>query len=314
MEFNYGKFSAPVNTLIASALSLMLVFLSGTVLSLFQLFLIFPFTVLWVYEGWRWTFLGYLITGGISSLIFNPASAIVSMTFIVILSMVMGTLIERRALPFHELMIPALVYMTLAIVTLWVGQKSGSVDLGELFREAMKAGLQGALDTGKTGPQAELALRNAIDQAERLVPSILFLMGLVTALITSAVSRAMLSATGEDTAPFHLSFFEIPAAAGRVIIFSAIIGWGCAKFLGPQYQALGENLFFGSFWIFTLDGLAVMDTRLKGRMGKFSRIFLYLLLLLFFLSLLALFVVGMIDFFIRFRSRSQGGNHDPSEK
>ncbi len=314
MEFNYGKFSAPVNTLIASALSLMLVFLSGTYLPLFQLFLIFPFTVLWVYEGWRWTFLGYLITGALSSFLFNPASAIVSMSFIVLLSMIMGTLIERKVPLFHELMLPALAYMTIALLTLWVGQKSGSVDLEELFREAMKAGLQGALDTGKTNPQTEMALRNAIDQAERLVPSILFLMGLVTSVITSAVSRAMLSATGENTKPFSLSLFEIPKSAGNGIILAAVVGWGCVSFLGPQYRALEENLFFGGFWIFALDGLALLDAHLRRRMGKFSRTLLYLLLLLFLLSLLVLFIVGMIDFFVRFRSRLQGGNHGLSEK
>lgn len=314
MEFNYGKFSAPVNALIASVLSLLIIFLTGTVLPLFQLLMIFPFTVLWVSEGWRWTALAYLITAIASSLIFGPAVSIVYMPFVIILSMLMGTLIERKASLFHELMIPGMAYMALGLLMLWIGMKYGGIDLAKIIDEATKTQLPSSLMEGSVGPEIELAISKAIEQVKRLLPAILLLMGFLTAVLTSTISRSMLVATGEDTQRFALSRFEIPKPAGRLVLILAIIAWACASFIGPQFLAFKENLFFVTFWIFAFNGLALMNFRFRLRgTGSFIRVLISILLLLFVITLIFLFVVGLIDFFVRFRSRSQGGKHDPSK-
>ena len=315
MTFDSKKWTAPVNALIAAALSVFIYYISAHSVSVVRLLLYFPLTTLVVAHGLYWAGSAAMLAVAALAMLFGVEAGLsVGLRFCVI-SFVIGMAIRKRKALFHEIVFPAILFTALCVLLLFVEQWVSGRDIMALLREEMQsvslqvmelAKEQGALPAG-----SEVTLRQFFAAMLNLLPALFFVEGLLTATTTSLFSRLLLSRTEEDVARFSFAQFQITRKISAVLLTLVALGMLLSLWLEPLAY-LGSNIGIAVLVLYAFHGIARIDEQLSRRhVPKVLRALLYLSSFIFvFLTFFFVLIGFLLSFLYERNSAGEGGSHE----
>ena len=305
------KYSGPINSLMAIALTILIYYSSTHHLPFFGLFQIFPIATLFVSEGPVWTLISTIVIGVLAAVLTSPTQMALTMVYLLPAALCLGIMIKSKADFFHEIIVTSLVFLAAGFVQTGIAQMISGQSLIKLLRETMlgnydnfvKAMMErsGGIDI----PGLEYKYSTGVDIILKLIPGIGFLSGMVSVFFTSLLSHALLNAAGKDVASYGLSDFKFPRlpAIGALVIcaLTPIIGRGDSVLTTVLY-----NITLISAGVFLLNGFAYIDYIMKKRgRGIVRRLIVYTLAIVFMIGSVFATIMGLADAVFSIRDKEE---------
>lgn len=318
MKFDTNKMTAPVNALLAAALSVFIYYISARSVGVVRLLLYFPLTTLYIVEGIYWAGAATMLCVAAIAMLFGAETGISLGLHFLVMSFAIGIHIKRKKALFHEIVFPALLFAALSVALLFMTQWLTGQDVLALLREEMQNITQQVMELaeqqnagGVLPPGAEVLLRRSLEAMLNLLPAFLFVEGLLTAIVTSFFSHLLLSHTEEDVARFCLADFHITRKISGILLVLAAIGMMLSLWVEP-FAYLGTNIGTGVLVLYALHGVARIDEQLSRlHVPKVLRVILYFFAVLFvFLTVLFVLVGFLLSFLYERNPIPEGGNHE----
>ncbi len=303
MQITRNDWTAPLSALLAAGLGALIVYLSNTGMLLFELFIFVPFTTLLLSEGRLWAGLSYLLFALVMWAMDGWPFALSLLVRIAVFSFAMGILIQKGKPTFHELALPALLFALLIGAMLLLDQWLSGGQTLALLEQVMTDSSNAVLEQLKQrGADAALLTNVEIFMSDLrknmllFMPGLFYLSGLMTSMITSAVSRELISKTDRPVARFKLYSFVIHRKIAVILIALVLITLG-AGMNAPAAAGLGGSVAIAVGGLFSLHGLARIDGWLALRkVSGTVRLLLYVVAaFLFAPSFLLLFPIGLVS-------------------
>ncbi len=302
MHWISKKSSGPINALFAAVLTVGLFYMAQYV-TLARLFLFFPFVTLLAAEGWGWTGLSM---GGcvlVASLLVGPKQALLEALIVLPAACAMGLAIRKKLAPVHEILLTSLVLFACALLQLYfVSRASGTPIFSEIESQVQstissqwKEILNHMAEADQ--PSLEYQFSLAMDVLLHAIPGLLYVSGLLTALLTGLISHMALR--GQGVVPMALADFNLP----RPLVL-VLVGLPAALLLLFPDRLSNSSFFLVSLFLLVFNGLGFLDARFQKRMIHWlGRLILYALISFLVLPLPFFLFLGLADGLGQFRTR-----------
>lgn len=278
-------------------------FLYGPICHAGSAFSFFPFVTLLVAEGWGWTGLSM---GGcvlVASLLVGPKQALLEALIVLPAACVMGLAIRKKLTPVHEILLTSLVLFACALLQLYfVSRASGTPIFSEIESQVQstissqwKEMLNHIAEADQ--PSLEYQFSLAMDVLLHAIPGLLYVSGLLTALLTGLISHMALR--GQGVIPMALADFNLP----RPLVL-VLVGLPAALLLLFPDRLSNSSFFLVSLFLLVFNGLGFLDARFQKRMIHWlGRLILYALISFLVLPLPFFLFLGLADGLGQFRTR-----------
>ncbi len=318
MEFNFNKYSGPVNFLATTLLGVAIIYTQLSILPAVSLLSLFAYTVLWVNEGWRWTMLSYLATSAIVYFMYGLETAIAVMPTIIILSAMIAIFIERKFDQFRTIFLATIGFIVVTFAMLYITELITGVSFQNSISLLVQDQLGDILEQLDSLPDfnnnffnTQVAYSAAILTASIIqnLVGVFFVAGLALVTLNYYISTSILFHGNILKKKVLLSKLQMPKVLAfvivTIIVFSLILGGN-----NPMLSILGSNIMLIGASLFALNGMATLGMMLKLRLVSY---FLVMIFVIFFgnVMIYALIFLGVIDTLVDIRSRIHfpGGPH-----
>ncbi len=310
MEFNFNKFSGPVNFLVTTLLGVALVYTQLNVLPFVSLFSLFAYTVLWVNQGWRWTSLSYIATSVIVYFMYGLEITLAIMPTIIILSAMIAIFIERKFDQFRTIFLAAIAFMVVTFTMLYISELQTGVSLHSAVTVIVEEQLEGFIEQLDNLPDinrdlfsTQLAMSTAMvtNTIVQNLPGVFFAAGLFMVALNYFISTSILFHGNVLKKKVLLSKLQMPKVLAIVIV-AAVVITVLLEGVHPAMAIVGSNLMLIGGSLFALNGMATLGMMLKLRLVSY---FLVMIFVLFFINIMiyALIFLGIVDTLVDIRSR-----------
>ncbi len=312
------KYSGPINSLMAIALTILIYYSSTHYMPWLGLFQIFPIATLFVSEGPVWTLLSAVVIGVTAVVLTSTTQMVFTMVYLLPGALCLGIMIKHKADFFHEIIVTSLVFLAAGFVQTAIAEHITGQSLIELIKENMLANYDSFVKAmmersgGVDIPGLEYKFSKGVDIILTLLPGIAFLSSMVSVFFTSLLSHALLKAGGKDVEYYGLSNFEFPKKPA----IAALVICALTPFLGRGESVLTAvlyNLTLVSVGIFFLNGFAYIDYMMKKRgRSLVRRIVTYILIIVFMVGAVFATIIGLVEaiFSIRDKERQKEDSNE----
>lgn len=301
MRENFEKYSGPINALIASSLSLVIIYSGKGLTPWLEIFQIFPIATLFVSEGWIWTLLATAIIGVSGSLLISPIEMGLTMLYLMPASICLGLLIKNRSSFFHEIMLTSLILLASVFAQAWIAESISGASLVGALKELLSKGYDEMLEPmmkeigNIQAIPTEYEYSRAVDLIIGILPTMLFLSGMLSVLISSLISHAILIASGKDVERYALADFELGRYLASALLLAIILGYAF-KQGSNTITIIFNNAVVLAGGLFFINGLAYLDHKLKIKgLKAILRVFIYIILSVLMFGIAFAVIMGLIE-------------------
>lgn len=311
MKNNFKK-ETIINVLSSIALGGFLMYLAAGSGELASIFLVFPFLVIFLNEGWKLSLLSMLVTIGIGSFFLDPLSLAYLGLCVVSLTIFSGLALKKKKSLRTTILYAAFIKLALLIAFIVVGYYITKVNPIELMRQTMYASIEevsktltDSLDVSPAEIEKMLQMaRDTVDNGIEILPAIFFIISYFEVAVNILLGLKIAQKSGENLGynkklNEYNPRYELRLASSIVAVACVVI-----YMLGLEFSSLViSNLIAIVSFFYFLDGFLLSDYIYAKSGRKFVRVFIPILIILVFRSFILYVIIGIFDVIFNMRER-----------
>lgn len=318
MSFNFQKYSGALNFLMASLLGIAIIYTQLTIFPMLSLIGLFPYILLWVSQGWRWTLVSYLVTSVAVWLLFGLPAVLGTMPVIVIIASLLAVFIERKLDDYRSIFLASMACLFVLLATIYLEEQISGISMNDalqpLVRDAMEnvvAEMQ-MMAGEEVGSSLEIQLAGIMVMTwmSQHVPAIMYITALFLVTINYYFASAVLARTDALIERKYFSELTMPKmlAGSLAISILLLLYFGSGQ---VQLEIIGSNLMTMSLALVLLNGLSTTAMFFRRRLLNFFVVYLGVIFFGIKEVAIALLIMGAVDLIADLRGRiTLGGGPD----
>ncbi|MDO5026545.1 MAG: DUF2232 domain-containing protein [Tissierellia bacterium] len=301
-----------INLLSSTALGGFLMYLAASLGEFTTAFLAFPFLVIFLSEGWKLSLLSVILSLVIGSFFLDLASLVYLGTLALSLTFFAGTFLKKQKSLRMTILYSSFIKLALLIAFLLAGYYVTKVNPIELLRDSMYASIDELSRTVSQNLDVSAqeieklfqTARNTVDYGIEILPAILFMMSYLFVAVNILLGLKIAQKSGQDLG-YHKKLNEynprdeLKLASAIVAVVSMMV-----YILDLEYSSLiFSNLIAIISFFYFLDGVFLSDYIYFKSGRSFMRVFMPILIIFVFRSLLIYVIIGLFDIVFNIRER-----------
>lgn len=301
-----------INVLSSIVLGGFLMYLSKSFGELITLFIVFPFLVIYINEGWKLALLSIVSSVLIGAIFVDLITLVYMFLYIVGVTFLAGSFLKKKKDLGTTILYSSFIKLFLLVAMLGIGFFYTKINPIETMKELMYSSIE---DVGKTlGSSLDItkldvdnfmkSARDTVDMGIEILPAILFMLSYISVAINILLGLKISKKSGHNLG-YNKKINEY--SPGRDLKFVSGIFALVALLmyiLNFEFSRIViSNLIAVLSFFFFLDGFLLSDYIYSKGGRKIMRILMPILILLVLKSFLIYVIIGFFDVLFNFRGR-----------